>query len=217
MWQAAEKLKAAGINPRTKEPYKRPCGSYKKLPPEEAAAAAALKAAQVAHKAGEKKAIEKETIATLRGKVATLEAELVLCRARLAPPGPGPRALPGPACHSRAEAPKSAGRGAWRARRGENGPGKPSCPGPSAAHRPARSLTAGPGQEGLPGPFCARRAGEEKTGLAKARSAARERPLLTRPGPAGAPAGPEPAPPGPAPLTSGAPVISGGFLVLPSI
>ena len=113
-----------------------------------------------------------------------------LWRARLAPPGPGPRALPGPACHSRAEAPKSAGRGAWRARRGENRPGKPSCPGPSAAHRPARSLTAGPGQEGLPGPFCARRAGEEKTGLARARSAARERPLLTRPGPAGAPAGP---------------------------
>ena len=107
------------------------------------------------------------------------------------PSGPGgPRALPGPACHSRAEAPKSAGRGAWRARRGENRPGEPSCPGPSAAHRPARSLTAGPGQEGLPGPFCARRAGEEKTGLAKARSAARERPLLTRPGPAGAPAGP---------------------------
>ena len=32
--------------------------------------------------------------------------------------------------------------------------------------------------------------GEEKTGPAKARSAARERPLLTRPGPAGAPAGP---------------------------
>ena len=88
------------------------------------------------------------------------------CRARLAPPGPGPRALPGPACHSRAEAPKSAGRGARRARRGENRPGKPSCPGPSAAHRPARSLTAGPGQEGLPGPFCARRArrGENRPG-----------------------------------------------------
>jgi len=74
------------------------------------------------------------------------------CRARLAPPGPGPRALPGPACHSQAEAPKSAGRGARRARRGENRPGKPSCPGPSAAHRPARSLTTGPGQEGLPRP-----------------------------------------------------------------
>jgi len=39
--------------------------------------------------------------------------------------------------------------------------------------------------------------GEEKTGLAKARSAARERPLLTRPGPAGAGARnrPRPGPP----------------------
>ena len=133
------------------------------------------------------------------------------CRARLAPPGPGPRALPGPACHSRAEAPKSAGRGARRARRGENRPGKPSCPGPSAAHRPARSLTAGPGQEGLPGPFCARRAGEEKTSLAKARSAARERPLLTRPGPAGAPAGP-----GTGPARARPTYVRGPSYILPS-
>ena len=65
------------------------------------------------------------------------------CRARLGPvpgparapcpPGPGPRALPGPACHSRAEAPKSAGRGARRARRGENRPGKSTLGGPGAA------------------------------------------------------------------------------------
>ena len=121
------------------------------------------------------------------------------CRARLAPPGPGPRALPGPACHSRAEAPKSPGRGARRARRGENGPGKPSCPGPSAAHRPARSLTAGPGQEGLPGPFCARagRRGENRPGKSTLggpgaatfdpagarRCPCRARPTYLRPGP----------------------------------
>ena len=105
------------------------------------------------------------------------------CRARLATPGPGPLALPGPACHSLAEAPKSAGRGARRARRGETRPGKPSCPGPSAAHRPARSLTAA--RTGVRRVCRARFArggpGEEKTGPAKARSAARERPLLTRP------------------------------------
>ena len=95
------------------------------------------------------------------------------CRARLAPPKPNPHTLPGPACHSRAEAPKSAGRGARRARRGENGPGKPSCPGPSAAHRPARSLTAGPGQEGLPGPFCAIEAGPARRKPARLKHARR--------------------------------------------
>jgi len=204
MWQAAEKLKAAGINPRTKEPYKRPCGSYKKLPPEEAAAAAALKAAQVAHKAGEKKAIEKETIATLRGKVATLEAELVLCRARLAPPGPK---RPNQQVEER------------------GGPGEENT---GLANRPARArlrhigrpahstLTAGPGQEGLPGGPVLREAGrrgENRPGKS----------TLGGPGaatfdPAGAPAGPEPdPPPGPAPPSTvpsggGAPVISGGFL-----
>ena len=88
---------------------------------------------------------------------------------------PGPRALPGPACPSRARPARFAGPGlplpgrsaqisrprseAGPARRKPgNRPGKTSCPGPSAAHRPARSLTAGPGQEGLQGPFCARRA-----------------------------------------------------------
>ena len=55
------------------------------------------------------------------------------CRARLAPPGPGPRALPGPACHSRAEAPKSASRS-----RIEAGP---------ARRKPARQTV-------LPGPVC---------------------------------------------------------------
>ena len=123
-----------------------------------------------------------------RARLGPLPARSDPCRARPARfAGPG-LPLPGRSAQI------STGRGAWRARRGENRPGKPSYPGPSAAHRPARSLTAGPGQKGLPGPFCARRAGEERTGLAKARSAARERPLLTRPGPAGAPAGPATGP-----------------------
>ena len=75
-----------------------------------------------------------------------------LCRARLATPGP---MRP----NQQAEEPGGPGEE-------KTAPGKPSCPGPSAAHRPARSLTAGPGQEGLPGPFCARRArrGENRPG-----------------------------------------------------
>ena len=55
--------------------------------------------------------------------------------------------------------------------------------------RPSHSQP-GPGRRVCRARFARGGPGEEKTGPAKARSAARERPLLTRPGPAGAPAGP---------------------------
>ena len=107
------------------------------------------------------------------------------CRPRPArPAGPG---LP----LSRAEAPKSAQVEA------RGGPGEEKS-GP--ANRPARARLRHIGRpaHSQPGPdrrvcrarFARGGPGEEKTGPAKARSAARERPLLTRPGPAGAPAGP---------------------------
>ena len=108
-----------------------------------------------------------------------------LCRARLATPGPK---RPNQQVEER------------------GGPGEEKT-GP--ANRPARARLRHIGRpaHSQPGPdrrvcracFARGGPGEEKTGPAKARSAARERPLLTRPGPA--------------PLTSGAPVISGGFLV----
>ena len=71
----AEELKEMGINPRTKAPYQRK-GPYKQKSEAATAAEAALKAAGAAAKAGEKKAVEKETIADLRGQIATLKAEL---------------------------------------------------------------------------------------------------------------------------------------------
>ena len=141
-------------------------------------------------------------------------------RARPArPAGPG-LPLPGPAralCRARLATPGPKRPNQQVEERG--GPGEEK-PGP--ANRPARARLRhidrpahsqpGPGRRVCRARFARGGPGEEKTGPAKARSAARERPLLTRPGPAGAPAGPEPAPPGPAPLTSGAPVISVGFL-----
>jgi hypothetical protein len=60
------------VNPRTKVPYKRPGGAYKQQP----AAEAVLNAALAAEKTANKKAADKETIADLRGQIATLQAEL---------------------------------------------------------------------------------------------------------------------------------------------
>jgi hypothetical protein len=57
-------------------PYQRKGGGYKQKSEAATAAEAALKAAGAAAKAGEKKAVEKETIADLRGQIATLKAEL---------------------------------------------------------------------------------------------------------------------------------------------
>jgi hypothetical protein len=61
----------AGVNPRTQQPYKRG-GAYKK----QDASDAVLHAVLAAEKTVNKKASEKETIADLRGQVATLRAEL---------------------------------------------------------------------------------------------------------------------------------------------
>ena len=73
----AEQLKAAGLNPRTGKPYARPGGAYNKQTPAAKAAAAALQAAaDTASKTSEKKAADKQTIAELRGQIATLTAEL---------------------------------------------------------------------------------------------------------------------------------------------
>ena len=59
------------MNPRTQQPYKRG-GAYKK----QDASDAVLHAVLAAEKTVNKKASEKETIADLRGQVATLRAEL---------------------------------------------------------------------------------------------------------------------------------------------
>ena len=59
------------MNPRTQQPYKRG-GAYKK----QDASDAVLHAVLAAEKMVNKKASEKETIADLRGQVATLRAEL---------------------------------------------------------------------------------------------------------------------------------------------
>ena len=120
------------------------------------------------------------------------------CRARPArPAGPG-LPLPGPAralCRARLATPGPKRPNQQVEERG--GPGEEKT-GP--ANRPARARLRhidrpahsqpGPGRRVCRARFARGGPGEEKTGLAKARSAARERPLLTRPGPAGAPAGP---------------------------
>jgi 5'-3' exonuclease len=56
----AEKLKEAGINPRSKLPYQRG-GAYTTQTPAEKATKAALKAAEAAAKRAEKEGSEKET------------------------------------------------------------------------------------------------------------------------------------------------------------
>ena len=69
-------LRAQGINPRTKEPFKRG-GAYKKGANKPAASTTeVLKAALAADKASQKKETDKETIATLRAQVATLKEQL---------------------------------------------------------------------------------------------------------------------------------------------
>ena len=68
-----DELRAMGINPRTKKPFERKGGAYKTTTK---GPAQVLKAAEQAQKAAAKKEIEKETIATLRAQVATLDAQL---------------------------------------------------------------------------------------------------------------------------------------------
>ena len=70
---AAEELKAAGINPRTKEPYKRAGGAYNKDKNNSAAADIAKVAA--AAKAEAKKAAELEKTAAARAELAILKSQ----------------------------------------------------------------------------------------------------------------------------------------------
>ena len=67
-------LRAAGLNPRGGQPYKR--GEYNKAKADTAGPAEMLKAAAAAKKAAEKKESDKEAIGALRTSVATLEEQL---------------------------------------------------------------------------------------------------------------------------------------------
>ena len=76
---ANAELKAAGINPRTKQPYKRNPKGYNSKPKSDAASV--LAAVTHATKESEKAATARETMAALRGQVATLTAQLAAARA----------------------------------------------------------------------------------------------------------------------------------------
>ena len=67
-------MKAAGINPRTKQPYKRSSNGYNSKP--KLAPATVLAAVTHANKESEKAATTRETVATLKGQIATLTAQL---------------------------------------------------------------------------------------------------------------------------------------------
>ena len=77
----AAELKAAGINPRTKEPYKRGGKGYNSKPKSDAASV--LAAVNSANKHSEKAAVARETVATLKGQIATLTAQLAAAKAAL--------------------------------------------------------------------------------------------------------------------------------------
>ena len=72
----------AGINPRTKEPYKRQ--PYKKADQPGGSAAAVLKAVENANKKAAKDATDRETITELRGQVRVLQGQVTALEHNLA-------------------------------------------------------------------------------------------------------------------------------------